>query len=342
MRTLSSSAPLKALDLAKILSEPPEPIPWVIEPWLARGNVVCFAGEAKTGKTWTIQDLVISLATGTPFLGCLPVRGGPYRVMYLDEENAERLIKIRLRKLLTGRDLNPNEFPISNLRYFCDNSLNLDDPSRYEASRDAVLDFRPDFIIFDSLVRFHRRNENDNAEMSGFFCDRIKPLARECGSGVILVHHLSKPAPGQSSHDLTHRVRGASDIVGEPDQVWALERDSGGHLLLHHRESRWSETALVLTVSLEDVCEGAGVRLAAYEDLEGAEAIIRAALSEAGSGGMLRKDLIARLSAAGRDAAKRSASKFLGRLHERGVVRKQSDGREARYWLREHAPPDAE
>jgi len=49
-------------------------------------DVVCLAAEPKMMKSWLALDLAIALASAGRFLP-IQVAGGPYRVLYLDEEN---------------------------------------------------------------------------------------------------------------------------------------------------------------------------------------------------------------------------------------------------------------
>ena len=332
---------LNPLDIDAILRTPPIPIPWVIEPWIVRGDIVCNAGEPKVGKSLVALNLAAALVSNTPFLGALQVLGGPYRIMYADAENNEAMMSRRIRRLLVGLEMTGGEFPSESLRYFCEPGLKLDDEAWYEEFVRVVDDFEPDFIFLDSLIRFHRGDENSNAAMSAFFCDRIKPVATKYRAGIFMTHHLSKPGPNSYSGDLCHRVRGASDILAAVDQLWTLELDTSGHLLLRHERSRWADTAPPISINIEDVNGGEGVRLTIEDVPVSVEGLLLQSLREAEAGGVLRKDIVAALRDAGLRAGDRLASKALGRLHERGVVRKLAEGRDMRYWLREHAPADA-
>jgi AAA domain-containing protein len=70
------------------------------------------------------------------------------------------------------------------------------------------LDYNPTLIVLDSLTRIHTQDENAVGAMSALYNDGIKPLARETGAAVVLIHHTNK---GQRSSYT--RARGSSDIV---------------------------------------------------------------------------------------------------------------------------------
>ena len=332
---------LRALDLGRLLTEPVEPIPWALPGWMAHRDVVCLAGEPKTGKSWIALDLAIALGRGEKWLGCVEVQGGPYRVLFVDEENNPQLIRYRIRRLAHGLGLGPSDVARLPIRYLSENALNLDDDERLQALFAEVRAFRPDFVVLDSLVRFHRRDENSNQAMAGFFGEVVKPLGARFDAGAVLLHHMAKPS-GDRPRGLTYRVRGASDLVAAVDQLWTLERGSGGKLTLTHERSRWAETASPLTVCLKDTTDGEGVLLNAVETDSEAERVILTLLREHAEEGVMRQDLVDAMAAEGIKAADRVTTKHLGRLYHDGRVRKSGSTRQGvRYYLTEHAPQEA-
>ena len=248
---------LRSLDLGRCLTETIEPIPWIIPGWLAERDIVCLAGEPKLGKSLVALEAGLSLARPGRVLQHINVRNGPYRVLYVDEENNPRLIRYRVRKLARGLGLGADDLATLPLRYLSENTLNLDDDGRLQALFREARRFRPDLVILDSLVRFHRRDENSNAAMSELFTGAIKPLATQFDCAVLMLHHMAKPSKDRAGGS-SHRVRGASDITAQVDQLWLLERAKSGDLRLKHSMSRWAETAPTLNVTIEDTEEGDG------------------------------------------------------------------------------------
>jgi hypothetical protein len=286
---------------------------------LARRDLICLAGEPKLGKSWVALDLAFSLCMCRKWLGAVALTGGPYRVLYVDEENNARLIGYRVRKLVIGNELLTEQVRCMGLCYVAESGINLDDQQSLDSLKATAAEHKPDLIILDSLIRFHRRDENSNTDLARLTGDILKPLAISCDAALLYLHHLAKPGKDRPADDLMHRVRGGGDLVAGVDQLWTLQRNSDGSMNLNHELTRWSGTAEALQVNLEDVSLGHGLRVeavAAQADLTGqVEAIIK----ESPQG-------ISRASISlSTGAEKRSLSRALCRLMKAGQVEKRKD-----------------
>jgi hypothetical protein len=78
------------LDLECIKRDGIPPMPWILVGWLAQGDIAMAAGEAGGGKSTTIADMAISLASGKPWCGITPRRRVP--VLYFDEEQGDEAV----------------------------------------------------------------------------------------------------------------------------------------------------------------------------------------------------------------------------------------------------------
>jgi len=333
-------APLAAIDLAAAISANHEAPPWMIHSWIARGDVVCLAAEPKMMKSWLALDLAIALASAGRFLP-IQVAGGPYRVLYLDEENNPRIIGRRLRKLARGLGMSAEAAATLPIKYLSGNHLNLDDAERRATFFREIEAFRPDLVILDSLIRFHRRDENSNPEMSAFAAEVLKPISADHGAAVLALHHLGKPGPSRAASDLGHRVRGASDILAFVDSLWTLDRDSEGTTTLRNAIGRWDETAEPLKVMMEDLEDGEAIRLVGEPVETTARDAVRDALLVAERVGVLRQEIVADLKQTDPKNADRQATRLLGKLHGAGRARRRKEGNGTRYWLATFAPEDA-
>ena len=218
---------VKTITLSALDSTDKKPIPWVVKNYLATGDKIVLAGEPGVGKSFVALDLAIALATGTKWIVMDTVQS---RVLYCDEENGEGMIGQRLQMLTRGSYR--GKIPDDRLCVTYQNGISFSNPAKWKSLLGIVDRFEPDFIVFDSLVRFHNLNENDNSEMARFFNQAIKPLP----CGVIMLHHLNKPSndrPGGAN-----RIRGASDIVASYDGAWILERTAPGSLTLQQMKNR--------------------------------------------------------------------------------------------------------
>lgn len=326
---------LRALDLARLLTEPLPPVPWAVRYWLAHGDVVALCGEGGSGKSAVTLDLATSLATGRPWLGSISVQGGPYRVLYIDEEMSETMIQHRLVRMVKAKQLEPAALA-ERIRYLSFNRLNLDDPERLQALWREVREFKPQFSIIDSLCRLHRREENSNSQMAQFLEQTVLELSRHFLVGVVLLHHMGKPFEKVGAR---YRIRGASAIADAVDTTWLLAGNGEGERTLQTDKRRWGAPVQTLSIQLEDAAST--YRLIATEADVQAEEIVKDLLSGAGTVGALRVEVVSTLEDAGMSDPERTASRVLGRLYGQRSVKKLRDHRHMRYWMTAEAPEEA-
>jgi len=343
----SGRATFKQVDILVSATTEPEPVPWALKGWLAQGDLAVLAGESGLGKSWLLLDLAFALARGSGWLGQILAGDDarPSRVLYVDEEQASRLVHRRIGHWARGRsDLGTGELGRLKMKYFAENGLNLDDETSFRRLMQLVDEFRPHWLLLDSLVRFHGRDENSNSEMSQFFTQRLNPLKNRCGSGIVALHHFGKPPGKDKDASISARLRGASDLKAQLDQLWGLERDGeSGSLVLRHEKSRWGIECGSYQVEIDYVNDMTGTLVHSPGRADSAIGVILVALTRGGWDGVLRADLVEVVGAEGMQGAGRLTSHHLRTLHAEGRVKKRSEtvGRGMRYWLVECAPADA-
>jgi hypothetical protein len=202
-RRAKSESRFKPLDLTL----PPPPMDWLVDGLIASGDVTIAVGDPGLGKSWVAMDLSVKLANNQGekafWLGHEILKRGP--VLYIDEENPLDVVYHRLNKLgLT-------ETGMKNLRYLYEPKiwLNKDPVTLLE----EALEFNPALIVLDSLSRVHTEDENSAGAMAQLFKEGIKPLARETGAAVLLIHHVIKSEGGSGFQ----RARGSGDITAVVD-----------------------------------------------------------------------------------------------------------------------------
>lgn len=330
----SASRTIEPLDLKQVMDEEAEPIPWAVPGWLAEGDTLVVGGEPGTGKSVFAMDMALALATGGEFLSMKITKQLP--VLYIDEEMPPALARRRLRMFMRGRELEPSDVALS---YYNNNQLNLDHAESRLVLRNVLDACRPKFVVLDSLIRFHDRNENDAKEISNFL-EMLKGLQSEYEFGWIILHHLSKPGKDKSK-ELGHRLRGSSDIRAACDQIYGLEGDPSTPMrTLTHDKNRWGEPARPLTMMYAENEDHTEATLSGkVRSDDAASVIIDALLSEdVEEDGLERPTLVDFLEAKGFKSAERLATQTLGRLTAQGTLRKAREGRRTRYWHKKHAP----
>lgn len=235
----------KLLDLT---AEPP-PVSWLVHGMLCRGDLTLFLGEPGIGKSWLTMDLAAAVAAGkSEWLGHPLMVNGPERVLYLDEENPEDLIFDRMTKLGMTRDT------AKNIRYLNNLGIRLDKDA--DDLIDEALDFEPSLIVMDALADLHSEDEDKSGPMSTLFNDAFKPLARETGAAVILIHHANKT----DSNSSYKRSRGSGAIVAGPDAGFDIRQVGLNQLTIANFKSRRQKMGGVTNITIRDLPSG-GVEL---------------------------------------------------------------------------------
>lgn len=229
----------KTLDLTL----PPPPIHWLVENMICKGDIHLLIGEPGIGKSWLTMDLALAIAGETEtFLGRTVLEHG--RVLYLDEENPEDLVYDRMHKL------GMSESTASNIRYLNNIGIRLD--KQADELIEEALDFEPTLVVLDSLTRFHTEDENHAGSMAGLFHNAIKPLARETGAAVVLIHHANKT----DSNSSYKRSRGSGDIPASVDAGYDVREIGEGSLAVANFKSRRNAQADTFYVAITDTPDG--------------------------------------------------------------------------------------
>lgn len=195
----STRSRFQPLDLGK----KPPPMRWLVEDFIASGDVTLVMGNPGIGKSMITMGLAVAVADGhSSWLGH-KMHANNNGVLYIDEENPIDIIYHRLKKLGLKNK--------ANVRYIHRAGIWLDrDPDEL---LDEAVAFNPSLIVLDSLARLHSSDENSAAEMSRLFRTGIVPLARDTGAAVIVIHHAIK---SESSNSFV-RARGSGDISAAVD-----------------------------------------------------------------------------------------------------------------------------
>jgi RecA-family ATPase len=225
-----------------LTAEPP-PVKWLVDGMICHGDIHLLIGEPGIGKSWLTMALALAIAGGSDtFLGRHVSEHG--RVLYLDEENPEDLVYSRLTKL------GLNEATAKNIRYISNEGVNF--AKHGDEIIEEAFDFEPELTIIDSLTRFHNEDENNAGSMAGLFNDAIKPLARQTGSAVVLIHHVNK-TDSTSSYK---RSRGSGDIPASIDSGYDVREVDSGVLAIANFKSRRSAQGDTIYISIKDTPDG--------------------------------------------------------------------------------------
>ena len=176
---------------------------WVAEGLIPKG-ITMLTGWYGTNKTWLLLYFALCIAKGDPIFGVHPTTKG--KVLIVEEENGERLLKERLQMLSGG--LYPDDKSIAILSY---RGIKVDNEVDHKELLNLVKNEGFNVIMFDPLIAMHTKNENDNSEMA-VLSAKLKDFFRlDCST--IIVHHHGKDAPNRQNN--TQSFRGASEIIAQ-------------------------------------------------------------------------------------------------------------------------------
>jgi len=185
-------------------------------------------GQPGCRKTWLSLDLAISVATGTDFLGAIPVKQG--KVFYIISEGADDF-ELRAEALLRKRGIAapsgehfqyrivPYDFATDAAVNQCVNHIN-----------DSL--GGADLIIVDTLSKNFSGDGDNNSEV-GKYVNRMEQLRLQTGAHVLSIHHT-----GWANKD---RERGGSNLRGGVDTSILVEKNDDHSTLICKKQKSGQE-----------------------------------------------------------------------------------------------------
>lgn len=202
-----------------LLAQPEPVLEWLIEGlWTAHAKGL-LVGQPNLGKTWIALDMLISFVSGLPCLGrFIPARTG--NALLIEQEGSMANLNRRFHMLAKGRGLSPESFRRLYHMSFQFPKVPGNEPELIALIKSQAIEF----VVFDSLVRFHDKDENSASEMR-MVLESFTRINIETGAAVLLIHHLGKS--GDSKRGIWERVRGTSDLVAWRDCLLGLQGEEG-------------------------------------------------------------------------------------------------------------------
>jgi hypothetical protein len=187
-----------------------KPVQWIIKDLLPEGLCV-LAGRPKAGKSWLVQHLCLSVASGRDAMGHFSTNKG--QILSISLEDSPRRFKGRMEILSDGQTIPAgaffmNEFP----------SL----PDFVQALEEKLQSMNePRLVVVDTLAKIRSRSKNNDAyERDYQDIGSIQKVAGKYQVAIILVHHQRK-ADVEDDFD---SVSGTAAITGAADTLWVLKR----------------------------------------------------------------------------------------------------------------------
>ncbi len=201
--------------LAALLEEPDEDTPWLIDKVMQADSRVMLAAQFKSGKTTIVGNVVRSLADGTPFLGAFEVKQHPVKIVLIDDELSERMLRHWLRE--QGVTNTEAVVDVVSLRGRVGSFNLLDEHVRAQWAQ-RLGDVGCDCLILDCLRPILDALGLDENRDAGKFLTAFDALLADAGiTSAVMVDHM-----GHSGE----RNRGDSRKLDWPDATWKLVREN--------------------------------------------------------------------------------------------------------------------
>ena len=165
---------------------------WFIDEVMVADQPFMLGGKKKVLKTGTLCDMIVSLATGTKFLGQFDVPT-PRRVAFFSAESGRNDIQVRLRTILRGRSVDKNLIGNIFLSFERPKLSNDEDLLKIaefvERNKIEVLIVDP---LYLTLLTGNSDSSSSNLyDMGGVFA-KIANICHKAGATPVLCHHFKK------------------------------------------------------------------------------------------------------------------------------------------------------
>lgn len=200
-RELEQLRPLRVLDVERMLTTEPPPVPWVAEPLLARGCVTLLAGREGQGKSMLALALSAAIGHGATVAG---LRCLPGRALIVDAENGQREVHRRVHGLDVKRET---------LAYA--EAVGFDLATDIEEITELVGANEPTVLVLDSLRSLAPGLDENDSRAAEAALRPVSRLAQERDIPVLLLHHAGKRG---------HEYRGSTAIGAAVEIGFTLSR----------------------------------------------------------------------------------------------------------------------
>jgi hypothetical protein len=239
-RAKQPPAPFTAAEALKNMQF--EPIKYVVPGVIVEG-LTLLAAKPKFGKSWLMLHAAIAVARGGFTLGEIHCTEGD--VLYCALEDNLRRLKSRMTKLLGSQQPWPKR-----LQFICEM------PRLAEGGLTQIKEWiaaapHPRLVIIDTLamVRAPKKRDESSYDADYAAVRELRALANQHGIAIVAVHHLRKA----DADDAFDTVSGTLGLIGAPDTILVLKRDTTGTIVLHGRGRDLVEIEKAMTFN-KDTC----------------------------------------------------------------------------------------
>ncbi len=182
---------------------------------LHAGNKLILGGASKSYKTWSLIDLAVSVATGSPWLG-FPTRPG--KVLYVNLEIQTAFFRQRIAQVVEAKGVDPPErLEVWNLRGWAADYRVL-----VPKIQERIRDEHYAMVILDPTYKLLGTADENSATDISALLNTIEALAVGTGAAVAMAGHFAKG--NASSKETIDRISGSGVFARDPDSLIIFTR----------------------------------------------------------------------------------------------------------------------
>jgi hypothetical protein len=194
------------------LPKPPELVCGILH----RGSKFVIGGGSKSFKTWTLIDLSVSVATGTPWWGFDTKQG---RVLYVNFEIQDAFFADRIATVLHAKEC---ELELGQLSYWGLRGKITDFGDMMLDMTVKLISEDYSLIVIDPIYKgLGNRDENKAGDIASLL-NEIERLAVDTGAAVAFGHHFSKG--NQAGKESIDRIGGSGVFARDPDSILTMTK----------------------------------------------------------------------------------------------------------------------
>lgn len=171
---------------------------WLIRGLWPAGDYGVHGAEPKAGKTWNAADLAVSVASGTPWLGAVPI-DTPGPVILFAGEGGDGNVVRRLRAVAAAHGLIADHLDI----WVCTRAPHLSDSAHLAILEDRVQRIGPALVTLDPLYLAARGANGADLYAMGQLLERPQHICQRAGSSLLVVTHFNRNRDAKGSGRLT-------------------------------------------------------------------------------------------------------------------------------------------
>lgn len=225
----SARKPLATTHAFELYNTPARKVTYLVDRLIGTGAKFAITGTRGVWKTWTLTHLACCVAFVQPFLGRFAIstlrdpRQGS--VLFIQREEKPWQAQRKIQWILKGMEIT-DPMAIQNMlfEWILDQPFKLGQPGRLDELKQIIDLYKPDLVLWDSLLRIHdgEANSDEYADRLIFMLDQLQEV---WPSAHGFTAHFRKRTGDKEKDTVGERVRGTSAIIDQVDAHLAIERD---------------------------------------------------------------------------------------------------------------------